>query len=103
MTVAENAQSANEANDETNEDANNASPDQVADGETAVADANDNDAQGSGTAANAAKPGFGPDGFNQMQMMMAMQNNMANGFGAFPMMGELREPMPCYTLLLDMC
>lgn len=30
---------------------------------------------------------FGGD-FNQMQMMMAMQNGMAPNFGAFPMMGK---------------
>lgn len=34
-------------------------------------------------------PGMGMGGdFNQMQMMMAMQNGMRpNGFGSFPMMG----------------
>jgi hypothetical protein len=32
--------------------------------------------------------GFGAD-YNQMQMMMAMQNGMApGGFGNFPMMGK---------------
>lgn len=33
--------------------------------------------------------GFGGTDFNQMQMMMAMQNGMggAGGFGNFPMMG----------------
>lgn len=30
---------------------------------------------------------FGGD-FNQMQMMMAMQNGMAPNFGAFPIMGK---------------
>jgi len=31
----------------------------------------------------------GPGDFNQMQMMMAMQNGMQpNAFGGFPMMGE---------------
>lgn len=30
---------------------------------------------------------FGGD-FNQMQMMMAMQNGMAPNFGGFPMMGK---------------
>lgn len=33
--------------------------------------------------------------FNQMQMMMAMQNGMGNnGFGGFPMMGKLRLSLP---------
>lgn len=32
---------------------------------------------------------FGNGDFNQMQMMMAMQNGMGpNGFGGFPMMGK---------------
>lgn len=32
---------------------------------------------------------FGNGDFNQMQMMMAMQNGMGpNNFGGFPMMGE---------------
>jgi len=32
---------------------------------------------------------FGGGDFNQMQMMMAMQNGMPpNAFGAFPMMGK---------------
>lgn len=32
---------------------------------------------------------FGAGNFDQMQMMMAMQNGMApNAFGAFPMMGS---------------
>lgn len=45
---------------------------------------------GFGFDANAAGgfPGMGFSGdFNQMQMMMAMQNGMAPGFGNFPMMG----------------
>jgi hypothetical protein len=45
-----------------------------------------------GTAVAAGFPNMGLMGqgadFNQMQMMMAMQNGMApNAFGAFPMMG----------------
>lgn len=36
---------------------------------------------------------FGAGNFDQMQMMMAMQNGMpANAFGTFPMMGSL---FPC--------
>jgi hypothetical protein len=34
------------------------------------------------------------DDYNQMQMMMAMQNGMApNSFGGFPMMGTFRPPI----------
>lgn len=37
--------------------------------------------------------GMGGD-FNQMQMMMAMQNSMGpNGFGSFPMMGMCAQPI----------
>jgi hypothetical protein len=48
---------------------------------------------GFGFDANAAGgfPGMGMGGdFNQMQMMIAMQNGIGpNGFGSFPMMGML--------------
>jgi hypothetical protein len=39
-------------------------------------------------------PGMGMGGdFNQMQMMLAMQNGMGtSGFGNFPMMGKLNQP-----------
>lgn len=43
--------------------------------------------------------GMGGD-FNQMQMMMAMQNGMApNAFGTFPMMGMF-SPNSCTVLML---
>lgn len=34
----------------------------------------------------------GQGDFNQMQMMMAMQNGMPNSFGNFPMMGKYLSP-----------
>jgi hypothetical protein len=47
------------------------------------------DATAAGGFPNMAMMGQGGD-FNQMQMMMAMQNGMApNAFGGFPMMGML--------------
>jgi hypothetical protein len=49
------------------------------------------DSTGSGGFPNMAGMGQGGD-FNQMQMMMAMQNGMMpNAFGAFPMMGMLNR------------
>ena len=50
-------------------------------------------------AANGAFPDTGSAGdFNQMQMMLAMQNGMQPGmFGGFPMMGS--SSLPPYRLL----
>ena len=65
------------------------------------ADEDGNDANPNADAANPASfngMNFGNNGteYNQMQMMMAMQNGMgANAFGSFPMMGmfHLLQPL----------
>ncbi|RDW59645.1 hypothetical protein BP6252_12732 [Coleophoma cylindrospora] len=68
--------------------------------------------QGTGASFDASGPGgftnmpFGTAGdFNQMQMMMAMQNGMsANGFGNFPMMGMPgmnMDPMTMQSMFMN--
>jgi hypothetical protein len=84
-----------EEQDESNEDKGDAN---AAPGEGDGAENNKDNSQqnpsfpnglGFGGGMNGSFPNmnFGGD-FNQMQMMMAMQNGMAPNFGGFPMMGK---------------